>query len=316
MSLTIDYGIMQTSMVERLAQNLMVFNEASRYGLAMVSTIIKGAIQKKSFYKKASGADRRDTTETMAFNRIANDVVNDIKLKRVSAYDTIISEFKEQSGSTEELSRVIGIYFADDMMQTWVNDAIGTLAAVVQGNAGMSATTVGDTTETLTQRGLVKGVKLFGDNHASVVSYLCHSTPFFDLIAEGIESANETLFSMFGLTIYSGSAATMNRPIIVTDCDDLVISGTPDTYVTLVLTENAVTVTDSYVADDITDNTTVEGNEAVYEAKRQFAYNLAIKGYSYTSATMNPAEATLKNAASWTKKLDDKQTAASVVISK
>jgi hypothetical protein len=106
-----------------------------------------------------------------------------------------------------------------------------------------------------------------------------------------------------GQTIYAGTIGTMNRVAIVSDSPALinadgVTTGT-DSYFTLGLTAGALRIKES---EEFIYNAEVKnGLENLYLSfQGEHAYNVGVKGFSYTGTANNPDDTAFGNASNWT----------------
>lgn len=207
-----------------------------------------------------------------------------------------------------------------------VNTALGAAApAFAQtyktgGTAGGAAGAIGDTAvgDTITHSSLVDLQALYGDAGQRVSAFVMHSKVYYDLMKQGIA---DNVYNVAGVTIHEGTVATLGKPVIVTDSDSLVSSGTGDTtahneYFTLGLTAGAIEVEESEDRQIVSDLITGLEN-LVLRYQGEYAYNVKLKGYAWdiTNGGINPTTAAMGTATNWDKVVtDDKSTGGARLI--
>lgn len=305
----------QTGMVEKVAQFLNVFNEASRGAIVLVPRALKGDYSKEAFFKDVSSlVSRRDTTSVSAATDLAltQDEVISVKLNRKIGPVAQTLDAIKKAGLTEaEASRVFGELAGTRKMKDMLNAALIAVEAAIQGNTAMNLTITGESTKTASTASLNRTLALFGDNAQEIVCWIMHSKPNFDVVGALI-SANVT-----GLTdvasIQGGIPALLGRPALVTDGGALTDANgsATDTYNTLGLVQGAVTVEESEEETFATEIVTGLEN-LVRRWQAEFAFNVKVKGFKWDTANggANPSDATLGTTTNWDQvATDDKHTA-------
>ena len=174
-----------------------------------------------------------------------------------------------------------------------------------------------ETSKSLSYNYLVDLNASFGDKAGDIRAYAMHSVPFNQLFKDGL--TNYKIENVAGSQIVTGVPGSMGRAIIVTDSPSLIDAtggGTgPDvpSYFSLGLTENAIVIEESEEETMVGEIVTGKEN-LIYRVQGEHAFNVKVKGYSYTDAGINPDDTALAATANWTKKAnDDKSTAGSTV---
>ena len=201
---------------------------------------------------------------------------------------------KIQAGKTdEELSFIIGQQAAVGMQIDMLNSALYGAAGSLLSNAASHNTPTAATIKTVD---LVNGLALFGDAGDRVKVWVMHSKAYYDLVKEQI-TAN--IYGVSNFAVAQGSPVTLNRPVLVTDSSALVVTGTPNTYLTLGLTDAGLIVENSEAEEMIFQDVTGNENLSV-RMQGEFAYNLGVKGFKWVIGSgTNPTNAALATTANW-----------------
>lgn len=286
---------------EAMTQNVNAFNGASANTIKLVAQDLKGDYNKESFFKNISGiVSRRDTTSTAGVTdtALAQGEKIGVKLNRkIGPVAQTLDALRKVGSSNEEISFGIGKMVGERKAADMLNSAlIGTTAALAA-QAAVVYDATSDTTKTLNHTAMVSAMAKFGDQSARIKSWVMHSKPYFDLIKQAI---GDKIVEVAGVTIYSGNVATFNRPVIVTDAAPLLISGSPNTYPILGLTEGGVIVTESEQQEIVAQLVTGLEN-LVYRIQGEFAFNLNVEGFQWdvTNGGANPNDAALGTGTNW-----------------
>jgi hypothetical protein len=152
-------------------------------------------------------------------------------------------------------------------------------------------------TGTVTHTELVNILAKMGDASGEIIAWVMHSKTYFDLVKQGIADA---LFEVAGVTVYTGTTATLNRPVIVVDSPDLIdLVPIPDEYRVLGLVSGACTIDESENRDIESD--VITGNENIIQRiQGEYAYNIKLKGMKYLVASgANPDDTALALSTNW-----------------
>jgi hypothetical protein len=90
--------------------------------------------------------------------------------------------------------------------------------------------------------------------------------------------------------------------VVITDAADLKVTGTPDTYYTLGLTEGGATVIESEQQEIVSDVVTGLEN-LVFRVQGEYAYNLGLRGYTWDvgNGGANPDDTAVALGTNWDK---------------
>lgn len=307
--------------VETLTQASNFFNSAGN-AIVMSTVSRRGDYAKESFFKNISSlVSRRDTTSVSAATSLplTMDEIISVKLNRkVGPVDQTYDAFAKvaMNMSPQEFSILLGGMVGKAMQVEMLNSALRAARAAL---VNQSSVFYDAGTGTLTTANLVDGLAKFGDAAQNITAWVMHSKQYFDLIKHQIgTSANGDIVS--GIVVQAASPATLNRPVIVTDSDALVVaggsgSGAYNDYHVLGLTQNAVVVENSETERMVLDEVTGL-EQLVVRLQGEFAYNLGVKGFKWDTGNggANPSDANVGTGSNWDPAMTSYKDFAGVVI--
>lgn len=301
-------------MNEVLMQNAEAFNAASLNTIQLVPQRRKGNYEQESFFLEiASLVSRRDTTSTSDATDIAmtqGEFVG-VKLNRkIGPVAQTLDAFKKISLDPQEMSFLVGQQTAKAVTVDYLTSTVKALVASLGGQAAVCYDYSGS--GTLSHGVLASGLSKFGDAAKSVVCWVMHSKPFFDLVGQAI---SDKITNVADVVIHGGLPGALGRPVIVTDAADLKVSGSPDTYYTLGLVANGATVKESEEQNVVSDLITGKEN-LIMRVQGEYAFNLNLKGFAWdiTNGGSNPAAAAVATASNWDKVATDNKSLAGIRI--
>lgn len=212
--------------------------------------------------------------------------------------------------SPDEAAAVIGEQFAKAQMQDMLNTAVRSLRAATAANPQVIQD---DRPNRTTFRGLNRAAGKFGDRSNALRAWVIHGSAIHDIYDNALTNAEE-LFSFGDIRVMQDG---FGRRFVITDSPALTdIAGTDNTYATLGLVENAVSVEDN---NDLFMNIeTTNGSENIARTwQAEFSYNVGMKGYSWDTASGGkaPNDAALASGANWDKYVtSDKDTAGVILL--
>jgi hypothetical protein len=307
--------------VETLTQASNFFNSVG--GAIVLSTVSRrGEYGKESFFKNISSlVSRRDTTSVAAATSLplTMDEIISVKLNRkVGPVDQTYDAFAKiaMSMSPEEFSMLLGGMVGKAMQVEMLNSALRAARAAL---LNQSSVLYDGGTDTITTSDLVNGLAKMGDAANGIVAWVMHSKQYFDLMQHQIgTSANGDVVS--GVVVQQAAPATLNRPVIVTDSDALLVaggsgSGAYTDYHCLGLTANAVVVENSEQERMVLDEVTGLEN-LVVRMQGEFAYNLGVKGFKWDTSNggANPSDSSVGTGSNWDPAVTSYKDYAGVVI--
>lgn len=314
--------LVHSGMVETLVQNTDAFNAASRNAIRLVTARRMGDFAQESFFKNVNNLVRRRTVNAspdnpaVASNPVPVEEMISVKLNRgIGPVDQTFDSFRKlgQDPDLEVLSLLLGEQVAKavqiDQLDAGLNALVG--AITNQPNVFLDS---GSPQVTMSTDLLVQTLAQMGDAANRVIMWVMHSAPFFALVREQI-TANIDGISNFNVA--SATPVTLNRPVLVTDSDALIVgqSPVPNEYITLGLVENAGVLEDS--EEELIYTDIVTGNEnIVARMQGEFAYNVSVKGFKWDTANggINPTDATLGTGSNWDSIMDSFKDFAGVAI--
>lgn len=313
-------------MNETLEQNATAFNGASQNAIRLVTQAHKGHFHEDAFFTSIGSGlvSRRDISSTSAATDtpLASDTFIGPKLNRkVGPVANTIDSLRKIEISPERFSFLLGQQVAQAKLEDYLNTLITAgvacfLKTTSGGPSGLGSfiDKSGSASNILQYDYLAEGLQTFGDQQSRVVAWVMHSVAFLALIKESISIATDRVA---GAAIYSGTAGTMGRPVIVTDSDNLIkadgISAGVDSYYTLGLTSDALVAMDSEEDEMVSDVVTGTEN-LVLRIQGEHAFNVGVKGFSYTSTTANPTNTAVGTGSNWTLKVDSVKSTGGFII--
>ena len=280
----------QTAYLERLQDNLDVFNKASNGAIRYVNEVIQGDFSQKSFYRVGGGIEHRDVNSAAKVTpkKIgAGEMVGVKTPYKYGPYSSTEEAFKRRARSPEEFAEIIGYDLADALVAGRLQYGLTALKAAITSNPDMIAK---GSIATDGRKALTKGMRKFGDKFGRISLWVMNSDTYFDIVDEALTNQ---VYGESELVIYGGLPGTLGKPVLVTD-----LVGDNDAFG---LQAGALTVTESqapgFRAYDIND----EENLAI-GMRAEGTFNLDLLGYSWDSSKgANPTLALLGADANWQK---------------
>lgn len=280
----------QTAYLERLQDNLNIFNQASNGAIRYVNNVIQGDFDQKSFYRVGGGIEHRDVNSTAKVTpkKIgAGEMVGVKTPYKYGPYSSTEEAFKRRARSPEEFAEIIGYDLADALVAGRLQYGLTALKAAITSNPDMIAQ---GSIATDGRKALTKGMRKFGDKFGRISLWVMNSETYFDIVDEALTNQ---VYGESELVIYGGLPGTLGKPVLVTD-----MVGDNDAFG---LQAGALTVTESqapgFRAYDIND----EENLAI-GMRAEGTFNLDILGYSWDATKgANPTLALLGADANWQK---------------
>ncbi|MCP4645846.1 MAG: hypothetical protein GY851_35710 [bacterium] len=292
-------------MVETLAQNMNVFNTASRGALRLRSEALKGYYEKHQFFPRISGmVSRRDLTSSAAQTDKALSTTEIAVVKafrKFASTKAAISVWKTLGETEDVFSYALGVMLGDHQTADMLTLGVESVEAAIRGvGTDLNYDATGETTPTLTAAHLASGMQKMGDMHGKLRCWLMHSKPFFDLVGADLGTAVTNVTDKVRVT--GPLTQALGLPCIVTDEASLVDANgsLTDTYNVLGLVETAVDVNQSESEERLFD--AVSGEESIsYRFQAEWATNLGCKGFTWdvTNGGNNPTDAALATASNW-----------------
>ena len=300
--------LVHTGISETLVQNSDAFNAASQGAIQLVPTRRRGDFAQDSFWKNATGLINRRTVASgspenpdVSSNPVPKDEFLNVKLnRRIGPMDQTLDSFRKlgMNPDMETISFLLGEQIAKSQQLDWLDSALVSLVAKINGTGALTSTTSPEVT--LSTSRLVDGLRLFGDAASRIVVWVMHSKPYYDLVENQI-ALNIDGISNFN--VQTATPVTLNRPVLVTDDARLEDSGI---YTTLGLVQGACVLEES--EESFIFNEIISGKDnLVLRTQGEYAYNLGLKGTAWDVANggVNPDETALGTAGNWDTVMDD-----------
>jgi len=302
-----------SGLTEVIAQEVELFNEASRGAMVLSTETKKGNYSKASFVSLISSlVSRRDITSVAAATslKMSMDEIISVKLSRkIGPVDTARSAWKIMGETPEEASLVLGQQMGPAIMQNMVNAVVkaGAAALNIAANKYDYSATGG-----MAPLALTGGLKKFGDRAGDVIMWVMHSAKWWQLVENAISN---NYYQVSSIAIQEGVPGTLGRPVLVTDDPSLYIAGSPDTYVTLGLTPAGLVAVDSEQLDIVADVVTGLEN-IVNRIQGEFAFNVGVKGFKWDTSNggANPNDAALATQTNWDQAVTSTKDTAGIYI--
>lgn len=290
----------QTAYLERLQDNLDVFNAASNGAIVYRSEVIEGDFDKKAFYKVGGSIEHRDVNSTSAVTpkKIGSGESVGVKCPyKYGPYASTEEAFKRRARTPEEFAMLVGQDMADALMEGRLQYALAALDAAIGGNAAMVAE---GSIAVDGRKALTRGMRKFGDRFSRIGLWVMNSDTYFDIIDDALTNQ---VYGESEIVIYGGLPGTLGKPVLVSD--------KVPTDKAFGLQGGAIQVVESqapgFRAYDIND----QENLAI-GIRGEGTFNLELLGYSWKDDVggANPTLAAIGAAANWKKHAgSDKMTA-------
>lgn len=303
------------TMTEVAAQQVDLFNAASRGTIVLSSANHQGDFSDAAFFGKISGlVRRRDAygSGAVAAKKLAQLVDTMVKVAAgTPPVEMNPAQFKWIQMNPEVAGAALGQQLAKDMLADMLNISGAATYAALSGQASIVYDGTGDTPDTLSAAMLNLGAAKFGDRSPEISTWLVHSYSLHNFYANAI--ANATSLFTYGTVNVVGDP--FGRVFIVSDIPALFVAGTPNLSYTLGLTSGAITIDQN---NDFTENIqTVNGDENILRSyQSEWSYNLGIKGFAWdkTNGGKSPNDGALTTATNWDKIVTSVKDLAGVVV--
>lgn len=290
----------QTAYLERLQDNLDVFNAASNGAIVYRSEVIEGDFDKSAFYRVGGSIEHRDVNSTSAVTpkKIGSGESVGVKCPyKYGPYASTEEAFKRRARTPEEFAMLVGQDMADALMEGRLLYALAALEAAIGGNAAMVAQ---GSIAVDGRKALTKGMRKFGDRFSRIGLWVMNSDTYFDIVDDALTNQ---VYGESEIVIYGGLPGTLGKPVLVSD--------KVPTDKAFGLQSGAIQVVESqapgFRAYDIND----QENLAI-GIRGEGTFNLELLGYSWKDDVggANPTLAAIGSAANWKKHAgSDKMTA-------
>ena len=204
----------QTTYLERLQENLAVFNKASNNAILLSDENLQGDFTKESSYKIAGEIEHRDVNSTSVVQAKKIAMAERVGVKvpfKFGPYETTEEAFKRRARSVDEFSLLLGQDYADALMAGYWKYATAALQGAVGSNSSMLVTAK------LSEHGrkvITQGMRKFGDKFSNLSLLVMDAASYFDIVDGAI---TDKLYQEASTVVYGGAPGTMGIPVLVTD---------------------------------------------------------------------------------------------------
>ena len=299
----------QAGVEKSLNRNLDVWNSSTRGGMVLTTESLKGQYERKALFKAMGQATIKDrdpsSVATIVFDTLDELENIGVKVNRYSAIQKTADAFAKLAQDPQaSFSSIVGVLTGDLI----ANDMIETALSALMGATQVEATHVlGDGTTEMNFKDINSAQFVYGDQFKNVACIFMHSSTAKTFTDVNID---EKMDNVGGVTIQNGTIASLGLPIIISDVEALSMTAGKGV---IFMTTGAVTLTNSENPRVYTDFDPTTEN-TMLRIKREWAMNVACKGFSYTKGTVNPSNVDLANKASWTKTASDNKTLGAVIF--
>ncbi|QQP96542.1 major capsid protein [Lysobacter enzymogenes] len=311
----------QTGYSEVMAQAVDKFNAGSNGTIILRSNRKPGDFDYAAFFQNAGGlVSRQDQTSTSAATakKLTQAEIASVKLNRkIGPVEWTRSALLKPGLSMDAIRLAAGQQTAKDVQAEMLNNALRAARAALNGQAANKFTV--PTNGTVNTSGLVSALAKFGDASNRIDAWVMHSKVAFDLLQYQIAPANNGDV-VANTAVVAASPLTLNRPIIVTDSDSLVVTTGTGTaavtdYFTLGLTGGSLVVEETE-EEYITIQEVTGLEQILIRMQGEYAYNLGVKGFTWDVANgaKNPSDAAVGTGSNWDKIYQSYKDLAGVVI--
>lgn len=286
------------AIVERYAQMVQKFNEASLNTVVLSGELQEGDFVRSSFYKILSAQRRVDRYADNTSAASSNlEQSKEVAVKIAGGFGPIVFEPGQMTWLTKvtaEAVEMISTMAAESLLADQLNTVVlGGVAAI--GNVAGATYDVTGTSGLLTQPNLNNTHALFGDRSQSLVGMLMTGGAYHSLVGEAL-SNQARLFTAGNVTVVD----ILGKRSIISDIPALETAGTPGTYQVLSLTENALRVTGG---DDINFNIETSNGKQRIETTWQSDYTFVagVKGFAWDEVNggKSPIDSEIATGSNW-----------------
>ena len=305
------------SMTEVLRQRIDLFNAATGGAITLRSAAHQGDFSDVAFFAKISGLVRRR-------NSYGSGSVGEKKLAHL--VDTMVKvaagtppvrldpgQFKWIQQNPEVAGAALGQQLAVDTMADMLNVGLGASYAALSAQTAVvyDATLNTSPENTLSFGNLNNGQAKFGDQASTISAWVMHSKPMFDLYGKNLSNA-ERLFNYGNINVMRDP---FGKLLVMTDSQNLVITGAPNNYAVLGLVPGAVIIdqNNDYTANEEAKN----GDENIIRTfQAEWSYNVGVRGFAWdkTNGGKSPNDAALLTSTNWDKYATSHKDLAGVVV--
>lgn len=294
----------ESGYLEGVQENLAITSQAGFNAINVQSQLMKGDLEKETIFTGDPTFQSRDPAATTARGeeRLGMDEHIGVKVSYNTPKQIIPQSDLVRSGfSNEAYSNKLGQKVAQNEFKFILNMSLKALKAAL-----LSVTGVSSASTVFVKKDLNTILRPLKDNAGSVSGYLAARGLMFDIVDNAIDGNN---YSEAGV-VYGANPGTMGLPIMASALDAL-DDGTSQWL--LALFADAMTITTNSNAPSIVIRENDDTNNHYQTWSMDGAYNLKLRGLSYTGNSGNVTEALLTAGANWAKVASDEALAGSII---
>lgn len=295
-----------TGVVEYLEQRALELNAGTNNTIRLVTESLLGDFEKETFFEIIEDlVTDRNPASTAPANILGisqEEQVNPKVNKKIGPVEQTIDSFRKIGRDPSAMSFIVGQQSGKAVMLNYLNTGVLSAATAIKSVPELTYNVVdsGEADTNVSQIYLNRGLALLGDARERVRAWVAPGAVWSSLIERDLSSQ---VSGVADLAVYGGVAGTLGKPIYVTDVPGLVDpdpagdGSKPAEYTVLGLTENAIVMTESegmFVNSEV-----LNGRENIIGSwQAEFAFNVSIKGFSFTGGA-SPTTEQLGTAANW-----------------
>ena len=306
-----------SSMTEVLRQKIDLFNTATGGAIQLRAAAHQGDYSDVAFFAKISGLVRRRNaygSGNVSEKNMAHLVDTMVKVAAGTPPVRLDpGQFKWIQQNPEVAGAALGQQLAVDTMADMLNVGLGASYAALSAQTAVVYDATGNTSpeNTLSFGNLNNGQAKFGDQASTISAWVMHSKPMFDLYGKNLTNS-ASLFTYGNINVMRDP---FGKLLVMTDSQNLVITGTPNNYAVLGLVPGAVIIdqNNDYTANEEAKN----GDENIIRTfQAEWSYNVGVKGFAWDKANggKSPNDAALLTSTNWDKYATSHKDLAGVVV--
>ena len=291
-----------SSMTEVLRQKIDLFNTATGGAIQLRAAAHQGDYSDVAFFAKISGLVRRRNaygSGNVSEKNMAHLVDTMVKVAACTPPVRLDpGQFKWIQQNPEVAGAALGQQLAVDTMADMLNTGLGATYAALSAQSAVVHNATGLTApeDTMSFLNLNKGQAKFGDQASTISAWVMHSKPMFDLYGKNLSNA-ERLFNYGNINVMRDP---FGKLLVMTDSQNLVITGAPNNYAVLGLVPGAVIIDQNsdYTANEEAKN----GDENIIRTfQAEWSYNVGVRGFAWdkTNGGKSPNNAALATGTNW-----------------
>ena len=287
---------------ELVAQQINLFNEATRGAIILRNDSNTGDFSDQSFWKIMGGiVRRRDAYGSGAVSPIDLQMLVDTMVKVAGGTPPINIPpvmFAWIDKNPEEGAAQIAKQLAPAMMQDMLNTAVAALSGAMRNVAAINSDVSGGSggAELFSPANVVLGKAKLGDRSAAIVCWVVHSKAMHDYYGNAVQNVAH-LYRYDTINVITDPFGAV---FVMSDIPALFIAGTPNDYISLGLVPGAAMIMRNN--DFIQNIETKNGNENILRTyQAEWSYNLGVKGFSWDKSNggKSPNNAALSLGTNW-----------------